>query len=67
MSVRTSLNHTQKMRRFRALAKDDRICRASELAVNLAQPLLPLFNKLPDVQRKEKRPARAWSARRAQP
>ena len=47
----------QKKRRFRELIKDDRICTASELAVNLAQPFLPLFNECPDVQRKEKRPA----------
>jgi len=57
MNVRTSITPEQKKRRFRELIKDDRICRASELAVDLAQPFLPLFNECPDVERKEKRPA----------
>jgi hypothetical protein len=36
----------QKKRRFRALAKQDRIRTARELAEELEQPYLPLFNDI---------------------
>jgi hypothetical protein len=60
------VNNKQKRARFCELAKHDRIRTARELAEQLEQPFLPLFNDCPDVQRrKAARPA--WSVRRAQP
>jgi hypothetical protein len=43
----------QKKRRYRELAQHDRIRTARELAEQLEQPFLPLFNDCPDVQAKK--------------
>ena len=47
------MNNKEKRVRFRQLAKHDRIRTARELAEQLEQPFLPLFNDCPDVQAKK--------------
>ena len=54
----------QKKRRFRELAKHDRIHTARRLAEELEQPYLSLFNECPDVQRFNAEGRPAWSVRR---
>jgi hypothetical protein len=62
--ILSPMTTAQKKKRFRELARQDRIRTASELAEELEQPFLPLLGDcLTNVQRRRKAARPAWLVR----